>query len=158
MEEVGEIAVGKAAKANDDDLTCELCDKSFKNTRALMTHKGRSHKANTGSPISQLDGHGENFEVTEKAKKDNEDIESSEEETSCCWNTSRLKYKISYGALRSRNCYFIGTRSVLIAKAINLKINSFLVGKQAFHFSKNLYFHFIQTKFSHLHQYSARLP
>ena len=38
------------------DFQCELCDSTFRNTRALRTHEGRMHKANLGSPIPQFDG------------------------------------------------------------------------------------------------------
>ena len=53
----------KAAEVSTDisDYSCELCDSSFKNFRALRVHEGRVHKVNRGSPIPQLDGENENF-------------------------------------------------------------------------------------------------
>ena len=77
-EEVGQNSVEKA-----DYFSCELCDSSFKNVRGLRTHEGRAHKANSFSPISQLDGHGEKREEDGINKNDNEDIESSDAEYSC---------------------------------------------------------------------------
>ena len=80
MEEVGQFAVEKTTK-DIDDFACELCDSRFKNVRALRTHKGRAHKANTGSPITQLDGHSGKLEAR-MTKNDNEN-KSSDEENSC---------------------------------------------------------------------------
>ena len=67
VEEVCQIPVEKAATAKED-ITCDLCDLSFKNKRGLKTHVGRVHK------------------VMDKATTDNEDnanIESSEEANPC---------------------------------------------------------------------------
>ena len=55
--------VEKTTKANDD-FACELSDSRFKNFTALRTHEGHAHKAYTGSPISQLDGHSGKLEAT----------------------------------------------------------------------------------------------
>ena len=72
--------------------------------------------------------------------------------------TAKRKYKISYEhcaveivILSERGASW--SRKQSIWKVIlSWPVNKLLS------FSKNLHFHLIQTKFSHLHQYSARLP
>ena len=71
-EEVVQNEVGEASEPNSE-LDCEICDKSFKNPRALRAHHGRAHKV-TGSPLDQLDGQ------SHKVLEETEDSESSSDE------------------------------------------------------------------------------
>ena len=45
-----------AEAASEADHSCDICGNKFRSVRALRTHRGRMHKAATGSPIPQLDG------------------------------------------------------------------------------------------------------
>ena len=56
-EEAVEVSeeIETAEKVETDNLTCDLCDKTFETLKGLRTHKGRQHKIKS-SPIPQLDG------------------------------------------------------------------------------------------------------
>ena len=69
------------------DFECELCESSFNSIGGLRAHKGRAHKhkANTGSPIAQLDGQSEKLEDNQDTgSSGDEDIESSDNEDHSC--------------------------------------------------------------------------
>ena len=83
VEEAEQNVIGKAAINPRGDFECEPCDRSFKNIRALRAHEGRSHKENTGSPITQLDGQSEKVEDNLDTSDDEDIGRCDDEEHSC---------------------------------------------------------------------------
>ena len=83
VEEVEQNVIEKAAINPRGDFECEPCDRSFKNIRALRAHEGRSHKENTGSPITQLDGQSEKVEDNLDTSDDEDIGRCDDEEHSC---------------------------------------------------------------------------
>ena len=94
-----DIVVPAAEEASSDQVKCDQCELTFRNTRGLKTHKGRVHKM-----IQQLDGFEEepdnDYEYTFESNYGEEDILYTLEELNI---VSKLVSRVKIGSDRSAN-------------------------------------------------------
>ena len=98
-----EFSLNLAEEAKDsDNVKCELCDSTFRNTRGLKVHKGRAHKT-----VPQSDGFEEEIdnehEYTFESDYAEEDIKYTLEEILSDEIVCNLVSRVKIGSERSAN-------------------------------------------------------